>query len=167
MENGIKYNQQLIDSIKKALLQQGKTIAVSESLTAGLLQASFSQAKDASRFFHGGITCYNLGQKTRHLKVNSIQAESCDSVSKEVAEAMAKGVQELFGSDYGLSITGYAAKVPEKGITQLFAFAAGCRNNKIIFSNKILAKNVEEGLEAQLYYVHQVLKKLLVTINKK
>ena len=162
----IDFDQSAIDAIKSALVKSGKTIAVAESVTGGVLQAAFTQAKDASMFFHGGTTCYNLGQKARHLKVNAIHAEACDSVSKNIAEEMARGVQEMFGSDYGIGLTGYAATVPERGINSLFCFAAGSHQGKIIFSIKILAKNVEEGLEAQIFYANRVLKKLLLTINK-
>ncbi len=156
----LQANCTLLDKIKNTMINSKATLAVAESVTAGLVQASFTQVKDASMFFHGGITAYNLGQKARHLNINSIHAESCDSVSRQTAEEMAFGVAELFGSCYGIAITGYASKVPEKGVDQLYAFAACVRDSKLIFSSRINARKTEEGLETQMHFVNEVLKKL-------
>ena len=46
----------LIDPIGNILKRKEQTIAVAESVTAGLLQLSLSAATDASLFFQGGIT---------------------------------------------------------------------------------------------------------------
>ena len=161
MNNKAKNNLE-IEKIKKMLMKSGDTIAVAESVTGGLLQATFSQTPDASQFFQGGITAYNLGQKARHLKVNSIHAEQENSVSKIVAEEMAMGVCALFSSSYGISITGYAARLPEKNVQELFAFAAIARDGKIVSSIKItVPAKLGEGLPVQMHYIDRILKKLL------
>lgn len=83
-----------------------ETISVAESVTAGFLQFSFSQIKDASTFFKGGITAYTLEEKVRFLKVDRKEAEENDCVSQNIADTMALNVTDLFHTDWGIAITG-------------------------------------------------------------
>ena len=48
------YDEQVIQSIMKILLQRRQTIAVAESVTAGHLQVALASAENASQFFQGG-----------------------------------------------------------------------------------------------------------------
>ena len=68
----ITYPREEIEAIRRIFIEEQKTIAVAESVTAGLLQGAFSQATDARLFFQGGITAFNVGQKCRWLYVQSI-----------------------------------------------------------------------------------------------
>ncbi|MEO5601480.1 MAG: nicotinamide-nucleotide amidohydrolase family protein [Cyclobacteriaceae bacterium] len=107
------YNIKALEILKNYLVTRNQTISVAESVTSGHLQAALSLANQATAFFHGGITAYNLGQKARHLSVNPIHALGCNCVSEKVAEEMAINVRRLFSSDWSIGITGYAAPVPE------------------------------------------------------
>jgi nicotinamide-nucleotide amidase len=153
------FNKKLVNAIKDKLKMSRQTIAVAESVTAGLLQASFASAEDASAFFQGGITAYNIGQKCRHLLVEPIHAGECDCVSEEVSGDMCVQVCSLFKSDYGIGITGYAARVPEKNIKELYAYYAISFKGEVISRGKINTDS-EEGLPAQLFYVDETLRKL-------
>ena len=104
------YNDQTIDKIKTALVAENLTLSVAESVTSGHWQAAFSSAKDASKFFQGGITAYNAGQKCRHLNIEPIAALENNCVTEKVACEMAAKVNQLFISDFGISITGYAVR---------------------------------------------------------
>lgn len=128
---------------------QGLTIAVAESVTAGYLQIHFSRAAGATRFFQGGITAYNTGQKVKHLQVEPIHAQSSNAVSPQVAAQMAQGVCTLFNCNVGIAVTGYAAPVPALNITELFAFYAIVCKGKIIASRKITpsAHKLEEVMQ--------------------
>ena len=130
------YDGQVINSIKEILVKRRQTIAVAESVTAGHLQAALASAENASQFFQGGITAYNLGQKSRHLKIEPIHAESCNCVSDKVAIEMAYEVARLFSCDWGIAITGYAAPVPKYSIDELFAYYAISFQQKNIRSEK-------------------------------
>ena len=114
------FNLEQVNLIKSSLVAKAETIAVAESVTAGLLQFAFSAAENAKDYFQGGITTYNLGQKSRQLHVEPIHAESCDCVSEKVSEQMALHVAARFQSHWGVAITGYASPVPESG-GELFA----------------------------------------------
>ena len=126
------FDKDLINDIKAELIENHQSIAAAESVTAGLIQAALASADDASLFFQGGITAYNVGQKCRHLLVEPLHALECDSVSERVAQDMSIHVGKLFTSDYGIGITGYAAKVPEKNINELHAYYAISLKGKII-----------------------------------
>ncbi|HEY2725901.1 MAG TPA: CinA family protein, partial [Parafilimonas sp.] len=71
------FDKKLIDDIGNKLKEKNQSIAAAESVTGGLLQAAFSNAKAASFFFQGGITTYNIGQKCRHLLVEPLHAIEC------------------------------------------------------------------------------------------
>ena len=117
-------NDQILNNIKDILLDRNESIAVAESVTCGILQTAFGSVPDASLFFQGGITVYNLGQKARHLHINSIHAEACNCVSDTVATEMAIGVCSLFSSHWGIAVTGYATVDPEIKMEQPFAHFA-------------------------------------------
>lgn len=139
---------------------KGLSVSVAESVTSGLLQCAFSNIPDASGFFQGGMTVYNVGQKCRHLLVEPLHAIACDSVSEKVAQDLAKNVCKLFTSNYGIGIVGYAARVPEKGIRSLYSFFAIAFEGKIIQTGKI-ETDAEEGFPAQQFYTETVLKNFL------
>lgn len=148
-------------ALKKAgryLINHQQTIAVAESVTAGLLQYILSNIPDASQFYHGGITAYNLAQKFRHLHIEPIHGEAVNCVSEQVAAEMALGVSELFNSHWAAGITGYATPVPESGNT-VYAFYAIAKNKKIVKAGK-LRPPVGSPEEIQLYYANAVMEHL-------
>lgn len=100
------------------------TVAAAESLTAGHVQARVASVSGSSEYFLGGLTAYSLEEKVRHLGVNRAAAKKVDCVSAEVAEQMARGVCELFGSDLGVATTGYAEPNAKLKIVQPFAWWA-------------------------------------------
>lgn len=145
-----------IDSIAGYLVERGSTVAVAESVTAGTMQALFSNAQDASLFFQGGITVYNIGQKCRHLLVEPTHALQCNSVSGKVSHQMALSVCNLFSSDYGIGITGYASAVPEQNIHDLFSYVSIAAKGKIVVSEKIAAGNLKQEA-VQLFYAEKAI----------
>ena len=155
-----KYDQDKINQISKHLIEQGKTIAIAESCTSGLIQNIFSQAKKATLFYQGGMTLYNLGQKAKHLNVNPITSESCNSVSKEVAEKMAIEITNAFNAELGVAITGYAQPMPKLSVNSCFAYIALAEGTKIIFSRKISGDASKTLLENQIIFMEKVLTRL-------
>jgi PncC family amidohydrolase len=146
----------LLDKIKTILLDRRQTLAVAESVTAGHLQVMFSLAENAQQFFQGGMTTYNLGQKTRHLNVEPIRALDCNCVSENVAMEMANNITSLFLSDWGIGITGYASPVPEKNIHELFAcYAIYFRGLKMAVETVITQK--DNPMKVRLVYTRKVL----------
>ncbi len=145
------------NTIRALLRERHETLAVAESVTAGYVQAILSAADEATFFFQGGITTYNLGQKCKHLQVDPIEALQSDCVSAKVAQQMSVGVQRLFMSDYGIGITGYAAPLPEKNIFSLFAYVAISHRGEVLTIEKITSGK-EAAPAAQVDYAEQVLR---------
>lgn len=145
-----------LNRIGALLVKQQQTLAVAESVTAGLLQNAFANVENASLFYQGGITAYNLLQKITQLSVDPLHAISCNCVSEKVAAEMALGVSRSFKTKWGIAITGYASPVPEQGLEDLFACYAFCFDRNIIKQSTIRA--VKETAEAvEHFYLLAVL----------
>jgi nicotinamide-nucleotide amidase len=100
------------------------TLAAAESVTCGRVQARVGEISGASNFFLGGITAYTLDEKVTHLGVKRAAAKKVNCVSAVVAEQMARGVCDLFGSDLGVATTGYAEPNAKLKIAEPFAWWA-------------------------------------------
>lgn len=153
------------NTIRSLLKARHETLAVAESVTAGYVQAILSSAEEASFFFQGGITTYNLGQKCRHLHIDPIEAELSNCVSAKVALQMSIGVQQLFMSDYDIAITGYAAPLPEKGIHDIFAFVAATYKGEVLTLEKITS-GADAAPAVQVDYAEQVLRILEACLER-
>ena len=150
------YNLDTIHQIKDFFIAKNETLAIAESVTSGHLQAAVSLAPMATSFFQGGVTAYNINQKTRLLNIDAVHALSCNCVSEKVAREMAINAAKLFQSDWALAITGYAAPVPELGINELFAYWSASHKGETVVVKKITsAKN--EALTVQIFYANEVL----------
>ena len=90
------------------LKARGKTLALAESCTGGLISNTFTDISGSSEFFLGGVVSYSIDSKQDLLDVPEGMIQQYTEVSQEVAVAMASGAAEKFESDYALSITGYA-----------------------------------------------------------
>ena len=159
------YDENIINNIKGLLSKKKLTLSVAESVTAGHLQAAFSSATLASDFFQGGITAYNAGQKTKHLNIEPIAALEDDCVTEKVACEMAIQSNKMFISDYAIAITGYATKMPEKGINDLYAFFAIAYKREIVLTKKITTN--KERVDAQVDYTNQVIKEFYDLLKSK
>ncbi|CAG7579727.1 MAG: Nicotinamide-nucleotide amidohydrolase PncC [uncultured marine phage] len=96
------------ENIKYLCDKLGLKVSVSESLTGGKIQDRLVSVSGSSSYFQGGVTVYNIDQKVNLLGIDREHAESVNCISERVAEEMAKGCNELFGSDISIGITGYA-----------------------------------------------------------
>ena len=152
------FNQRVIETIRNNLIARHETIAVAESVTSGLLQLALSGADNAANFYQGGLTAYNLGQKSRHLAIDPVHALSCNSVSERIAGEMALNICRLFTSQWGVGITGYASPVPESG-NQVYAWYAIAHRGNILMTKKSSPKK-DEPFRTQQWYVTHVLKDL-------
>jgi nicotinamide-nucleotide amidase len=84
------------------------TVSVAESATGGMLGERLSAVPGSSEYFAGGFITYNEAMKTSLLGVPAELIEQHGVVSREVAEAMATGARRRTGSNYALSVTGFA-----------------------------------------------------------
>lgn len=165
MPDSREYYKDKSDQIGNILKKSNQTIAVAESVTAGQLQTSLSLADSAMDFFQGGITAYNIGQKSKHLGIDPIHAIHMDCVSEQIASAMAKEVAHLFNCHWGIGITGYASPVPEKNIEELFACFAICHDNNVLACETVKAEK-QDPLSVRQFYTRYVLDQLMRLLQK-
>lgn len=86
----------------------GFTVAVAESCTGGLIAQRLTDVPGSSKYFVEGVVTYSNASKTRLLGVDPKLILAEGAVSASVAEAMAEGVREHAGTDFGLAVTGIA-----------------------------------------------------------
>ena len=141
--------------ISEYLLKRQETVAIGESATAGLVMNYLSLAENATSFFQGGMTVYNLGQKTRHLAVEPIHAEQTNSVSDRVAQQMALEVSKVFCSHWGIGVTGYATPVPALNIKSCFAYYAFAYKSDIV-STACLNTKLKGQRNVQEYFARKI-----------
>jgi PncC family amidohydrolase len=154
------YDLGKLKTIKEEMVKKRKTLSIAESVTSGHLQAAFSAAMEATKFFQGGLTAYNAGQKSRLLSVEPIYALETNCVCQEVANTMAIEINKSFISDYGIGITGYATVQPEINVHSLFAYYAISLKNEILISEKITSVK-KDSVEVQLDYTTQIIDNFL------
>ncbi len=109
--------------IGRQLTESGRTLAVAESCTAGMLGMHITRVPGSSAYFKGGILCYSNEAKMALCGVPAELLEGHGAVSAEVAEALAQGVRKSLNSSIGLSITGIAGPgggSPEKPVGLVF-----------------------------------------------
>lgn len=98
----------LQDAISELLTGKGKTVSTAESCTSGNIARLITSIPGSSEYFKGGVAVYSNEAKTSLLKVSEKILEKYGAVSKEVVEQMIRGQLELFGTDYGIAVSGIA-----------------------------------------------------------
>ena len=97
----------LAAAVGARLRRMGRTLAVAESCTAGLLGSLLTDDPGASDFFLGGVIAYADQVKRTALGLDA-GALGEGAVSEGAARAMAEGARQRLGSDYALAVTGIA-----------------------------------------------------------
>ena len=103
----------LAQQVGERLRRSGRSLAVAESCTGGLLGAALTDVPGSSTYFLGGVISYADRVKVEQLGVPEATLRQHGAVSEQVAAAMASGVQRLLRADVGVSITGVAGPEAE------------------------------------------------------
>ena len=106
-----------------ALIEAGKTLAVSESCTGGRLADAFINYPGSSAYFVEGDVTYSNDAKMRRLGVRRETFDTVGAVSEECAKEMAEGTRKAANTDFALSTTGYAGPdggEPDKPVGTVF-----------------------------------------------
>jgi nicotinamide-nucleotide amidase len=113
---------------------KGLTIATAESCTGGLVAGALTDIAGSSAVVDRGFVTYTNAAKEQMLGVPVETLKQHGAVSRETAEAMAKGVLAHAPADLAVSITGIAG--PDGGSAEkpvgLVHFAAAARDGRLI-----------------------------------
>jgi len=96
------------EQVASLLVRSGRTVAVAESCTGGLMSARLTERGGSSAYFLGGAVVYSNEAKVSMADVDPGLIERFGAVSTEVAEALGSGACARFGADLGIGITGIA-----------------------------------------------------------
>jgi len=105
--------------VGRLLHRHGKTLAVAESCTGGLIASRLTDIPGSSEYFERGVVSYSPASKTALLGVSPGLIRDHGVVSPEVARAMAEGIRQRSGTTFGLAATGIAGPTggtPEKPV---------------------------------------------------
>jgi len=115
------------------LTAAGKTVAVAESLTGGLVAAALTDIPGASLVVRGGVLAYATDVKAQVLGVSEVLLAQVGAVDADVAEQMAGGVRSLMGATYGLATTGVAGpdRVDGKPVGTVYVAVVGPDSSRV------------------------------------
>jgi competence/damage-inducible protein CinA-like protein len=92
------------------LRAQGRSLALAESVTGGLVAARVTSVPGASDVFRGSVVSYATAVKQEVLGVPDGPVVTADA-----AMAMAEGAARVMGADVGLALTGVAGPAEQDG----------------------------------------------------
>ena len=95
------------------LKESGRTLALAESCTGGLVAKRITDIPGSSAVFMGGVTAYSNLAKERLIGVPPEILAAEGAVSRDTAFAMAGGARENLSADIGIGITGLAGPDPD------------------------------------------------------
>ena len=110
-----------------ALTRAGRTVAVAESCTGGLVAARLVAIPGASAVLHEAHVVYANEAKERYLGVRPETLEAFGAVSEACAREMAEGLRARSGADVAAATTGVAGPgggTPQKPVGLVYVAAA-------------------------------------------
>jgi nicotinamide-nucleotide amidase len=110
MKETQRSQEQDADLVGAVLKRGGRTLAVAESLTGGLLASAFARASGSSEWFRGGIVAYSST-----VKYDLLDVPGGPVVSEAAAAAMARGAGRLLKADVAVAVTGVGGPDPQDG----------------------------------------------------
>lgn len=111
---GFEENETIEAVIGQLLTEKKQTLALAESCTGGNIAKMITSVAGASNYFVGGIVAYSKMVKITELNVSEKTIAENTVVSAQTAEAMAKGIQQKYHSDYAIATTGNAGPTADE-----------------------------------------------------
>lgn len=118
---------ELHEAVAELIIKKGKTLAVAESCTGGMLASKLVSVPGSSNWFIEGCVTYSEDAKQRRLSVKAETLSRFGVVSAETAREMAEGIRMSSGADIGVSTTGLAGPdggTPEKPVGLVYIAVA-------------------------------------------
>ncbi|MDR2021602.1 MAG: nicotinamide-nucleotide amidohydrolase family protein [Treponema sp.] len=96
------------EAVIRGLSAASRFLVAAESCTAGLVADLLARVPGASRVFWGSFVSYTVNAKERMLGIDPELIRRFGAVSRETAEAMARGALARSGADLAVAVTGLA-----------------------------------------------------------
>jgi nicotinamide-nucleotide amidase len=145
--------ESLEEVVGRQLRESGRTLAVAESCTAGMLGMHLTRVPGSSEYFLGGVVCYGNKAKMDLCGVPQDLLLNYGAVSAEAAEALARGVRKALHSDIGVSITGIAGPggaTDEKPVGLVYV---GISDEKCTINRKRIMPGDRESIRERSVYL--------------
>ena len=145
----------------KKFLEQHKTLAFAESCTGGLASSLVTDIAGSSEYLVGSAVTYTNEAKHKLLEVQETTLTSYGAVSEQTACEMAQGVRKLFGSDFGVGITGNAGPGGSEGKPVGLVYIAVATGEEVYCKEYLFTSNrIENKLRIALTAISMVIDKL-------
>ena len=145
----------------KKLLEQHKTLAFAESCTGGLASSLVTDVAGSSEYLVGSAVTYTNEAKHKLLEVQEATLTDYGAVSEQTACEMAQGVRKLFGSDFGVGITGNAGPGGSEGKPVGLVYIAVATGREVYCKEYLFtADRIENKLRIALTAISMVIDKL-------
>ena len=109
-------HKDIAKSITQSLRDRGKTIAIAETSTGGMIADMITNQPGASAMFMGSIVAYSYPSLEDILKIDPKTIETHGAVSEATVIEMAQSVRLLFKSNIGIALCGITG--PSGGTAQ-------------------------------------------------
>ena len=136
--------------VLKLLMERRQTVATAESCTGGAVAAALTAVPGSSVAVPGGIVAYGNAVKHKLLGVSTADLDHHGAVSEPVAMAMAVGVRQRLGADWGVAVTGIAGPgggSPSKPVG-LVVFAVASEQAVITVTRRLNASRGRHWIQA-------------------
>ncbi len=103
------YDEDTLEGVVGGMLkEQGHTLSTAESCTGGYIAHRITGIPGSSAYYAGSVVAYDNRIKEEMLHVDHGLLQKHGAVSRETAEAMAKGIRKTLKTTYGVGVTGIA-----------------------------------------------------------
>lgn len=139
-----KKAEKLLETYRKKKIK----IATAESCTGGLISGILTDVAGSSDVFERGFVTYSNDAKTEMLGVDANLIRKHGAVSREVAEAMARGAIARSKADLAIAVTGIAGPTggTQKKPVGLVYIAAASKH----YPDAVVIRNMFKGKRAQV-----------------
>jgi nicotinamide-nucleotide amidase len=149
------------ETIHHLMTEKKLTLALAESCTGGFIAHGLTALPGSSAYFLGSAVTYSNASKVRLLGVPEAMLAEHGAVSAPVAEAMARGAREVFGSDWAVAATGIAGPeggTAEKPVGTVFLGIAG-PNGLCESRHLLLGTNRQRNIQMTRLYALDLLRR--------
>lgn len=154
----VSANEEEVEEVLvKLLINKGYTIAVSESVTGGMIASTLINVSDASKVIKESLVTYSDEAKIKYLAVDKELLKKYSAVSGEVAKAMVYGLKKLTNANICISSTGYAGPSGENDKIGLVYFGIMINDDLYIFEKKFRGNRNMIRQRATLFALFKVL----------